>query len=111
MSQTGLSAFDNAVQKANLWLKDVAAQMQCDDRHRAYYALGTVLHAVRDHLPIEAVVALGAQLPMLVRGFYYEGWRPAGKPLKDRRRDSFLYQLSSYFETLPSIPRRLFAPS
>jgi uncharacterized protein (DUF2267 family) len=98
MSQTGLSEFDNAVHKANIWLKDVAAELLCDDRHRAYYALRTVLHAVRDHLPVEAVVALGAQLPTLVRGFYYEGWRPAGKPLKDRRRDSFLYQLSSHFD-------------
>jgi uncharacterized protein (DUF2267 family) len=61
-----------------------------------------VLHAVRDHLPVEAVVALGAQLPTLVRGFYYEGWRPAGKPLKDRRRDSFLYHLSTYFDD-PSV--------
>jgi uncharacterized protein (DUF2267 family) len=27
---------------------------------------------------------------MLVRGFYYEGWNPARKPVKDRHKDSFL---------------------
>ena len=27
---------------------------------------------------------LGAQLPMLLRGLYYEGWHMAGKPTKDR---------------------------
>jgi hypothetical protein len=86
MSQTGLSEFDNAVQKANLWLKDVAAQMQCDDRHRAYYALRTVLHAVRDHLPVESVVALApvsraarsAKSVRPGRGLVYSilAWRP-----------------------------------
>ena len=42
--------------------------------HKAYLALRTVLHALRDRLTLEEAVQLGAQLPMLVRGFYYEGW-------------------------------------
>ena len=32
---------------------------------------------------------LGAQLPMLVRGVYYEGWHMAGKPVKDRSVQEF----------------------
>jgi uncharacterized protein (DUF2267 family) len=97
VSQTGFSEFDAAIQKTNVWLKDLMALMRWEDRHRAYFALRTVLHALRDHLPVESVVALGAQLPMLVRGFYYDGWRPAGKPLKDRRRDAFLQHLTDQF--------------
>ena len=44
-------------------------------------------------MPDEAV-NLGAQLPMLVRGFYYEGWHPAGKPLKYRHKEDFLGQVT-----------------
>jgi uncharacterized protein (DUF2267 family) len=34
-------------------------------------------------------VHLGAQLPMLVRGLYYEGWHMAGKPMKERSVQEF----------------------
>ncbi len=97
MSHTGLSEFDSSIQKTNVWLKELMELMRWEDRHRAYFALRTVLHALRDHLPVEAAVALGAQLPMLVRGFYYEGWRPAGKPVKERKREAFLQHVTESF--------------
>ena len=97
MSHTGLTEFDNAIQKTNIWLKDLMERMRWDDRHRAYFALRVVLHALRDNLTVDEVAALGAQLPMLVRGFYYEGWKPAGKPLKERNKDAFLSHVSEAF--------------
>jgi uncharacterized protein (DUF2267 family) len=45
---------------------------------------------MRDRLTVDGVAHLGAQLPMLVRGLYYEGWHPAGKPLRLRHADEFL---------------------
>jgi uncharacterized protein (DUF2267 family) len=97
MSQTGLSEFDSALQKTNIWLKDLMERMRWEDRHRAYFALRVVLHALRDHLSVDEVVALGAQLPMLVRGFYYEGWKPADKPLKERKKEAFLSHICEAF--------------
>jgi uncharacterized protein (DUF2267 family) len=97
MSATGLSEFDHAVHQANLWLKDMMRLTNGSDRHRAYFVLRTLLHELRDHLPVDAAVALGAQLPMLVRGFYYDGWRPVGKPLKVRRREDFLADITAQF--------------
>ena len=85
MSTSGLAVLDHTVQETNIWLKAVAEQLQLD-RHDAYIALRAVLHALRDRLPPEVAVHLGAQLPMLVRGLYYEGWHMAGKPTKDRQR-------------------------
>jgi uncharacterized protein (DUF2267 family) len=93
MSQTGLAAFDTTVHVTNGWLKEVMEEMGWDDRHKAYHALREVLHALRDRLPISAVAALGAQLPLLVRGIYYDGWHPADKPVK-YHRDQFLAHLA-----------------
>jgi len=97
MSYTGLTEFDNAVQKTNVWLKDLMERLEWQDRHRAYVALRVVLHALRDHLTVDEVAALGAQLPMLVRGFYYEGWKPVDKPLRERKKKAFLSHISEAF--------------
>ena len=84
---TTIKAFDTTLQLTYAWLHELAEQMGTQDRHRAYHALWAVLHALRDRLTVEEVAALGAQLPLLVRGIYYEGWHPGNKPLKTRRED------------------------
>jgi uncharacterized protein (DUF2267 family) len=52
---------------------------------------------LRDRLTVEEVAQLGAQLPMLIRGFYYEGWDPTGKPLRVRHREQFLERILQEF--------------
>ena len=54
-----------------------------------------MLHALRDRLIVEEAADLGAQLPMLLRGAYFEGWKPAGKPLKERHLTEFLRHVST----------------
>ena len=90
MATSGLKQFDATVHKTNEWIHDVMKELDWDDRAGAYHALRTVLHALRDRLTVEESVDLAAQLPMLVRGFYFEGWQPAHVPLGDRTTEQFL---------------------
>jgi uncharacterized protein (DUF2267 family) len=95
MSTTGLPVFDTTVQETNLWLKAIMEGLHTDDRHLAYIALRATLHALRDRIGPENAVHLAAQLPMLVRGLYYEGWRLAASQSKERTRADFLEHVRS----------------
>jgi uncharacterized protein (DUF2267 family) len=94
MATTGLETFDTTVHRTNAWLKELMEILGWQDRHAAYRALRATLHALRDRLTVEEAVQLGAQLPMLIRGLYYEGWNPAGKPVRERHREEFLAWIS-----------------
>jgi uncharacterized protein (DUF2267 family) len=100
MNSTGVDVFDTTLQKTSVWLKGVMEEMGWEDRHRAYSVLRAVLHALRDRLIVDEAVNLGAQLPMLIRGFYYEGWRPEGRPFKYRHKEEFFAQVA---KTLPGM--------
>jgi len=103
MSQTGVAAFDSTIQTTNVWLHDIQERLGWSNRRRAYHALRAVLHALRDRLPVDQAAALGAQLPMLIRGFYYEGWHPAGTPTKERKLEAFLAHVATAFRDYPGI--------
>jgi uncharacterized protein (DUF2267 family) len=101
MRAVGLEGIDHAVQQAHIWINDVEKRMGWNNKARAYRLLKTVLHALRDHLPVNEAVDLGAQLPMLIRGVYYDQWRPATTPLRDRHLESFLATIDKAFRDDP----------
>lgn len=93
MSANGV--FDTTIHKTQGWLADIERRLGWDDRHRAWAALCAVLHVLRDRLSVTEAAAFGAQLPLLVRGAYYEGWHPAGKPVRFRKREEFLARVEA----------------
>ena len=77
---THLDVLDRSVEKANIWINEVAAELGTADRHEAYRALRAFLHALRDRLPVTEAAQLSSQLPLLIRGIYVEGWQPGHAP-------------------------------
>jgi uncharacterized protein (DUF2267 family) len=106
MSHSAIPAFDTTLQTTNTWIAELATRLDWEDRHRAYIALRAVLHALRDRLCVDDVASFGAQLPMLVRGFFYEGWHPGGKPTRERKLDQFLSHVSENLRMDGSIDAR-----
>jgi uncharacterized protein (DUF2267 family) len=101
MSAIGLEGLDVAVQQAHTWINDLEERLHWRNKPRAYRLLKAVLHALRDHLPVNEAADLAAQLPTLIRGVYYDQWRPATTPVKDRHLDSFLARIDDAFKQDP----------
>jgi uncharacterized protein (DUF2267 family) len=79
------------------WLKAIMQELETKNRHRAFLALRVTLHALRDRLPPETAVEFGAQLPVLLRGFYYEGWKLSTTPHRERTLSAFLAPVGEAF--------------
>jgi uncharacterized protein (DUF2267 family) len=96
MKFTGLDVFDSSIHRTNLWLKDLMQELNWTDHRKTYRSFRCVLHAIRDHLSPENAISLGSQLPMLIRGFYFDHWVLSGKPIPFRNEDSFLSIVADY---------------
>lgn len=101
MSLTTISPIERTVHTTNAWLQELTEELGLEDRAQAYHVLRCVLHALRDRLSVAEAVDLGAQLPMLIRGMYYEGWTPNAKPVKERKREEFLAHISAALRKEP----------
>jgi uncharacterized protein (DUF2267 family) len=98
MSHSILELFDASLQKSQIWLNDLMRELDWQDKpQNACRALRAALHALRDRLTIEEAVHLGAQLPILIRGVYYEGWKLTGKPVRERHKGEFLDHIAGVF--------------
>lgn len=89
--------FEKAVQQANGWIKDLMYELNLDDSAKTFQALRATLHTLRDRLLPEEAVHLGAQLPMLLRGSYYDGWKLSAPPLKLRSKEELFTHLKGQY--------------
>jgi len=91
---TTVSVIERSVEKTNVWINEVAAALDTDDRQYAYRALRAVMHALRDRLPVDEAAQLAAQMPDMVRGIYYENWVPSRTPASYHDLDAFLSRVA-----------------
>ena len=102
MTKRALRELDGVVQAAMDWVDDLMQRLGWQDRDKVYSALIAALHALRDWLPREEAIYIGACFPPLLRGLYYEGWHPAGRPPTKTRR-AFLERIHDGVHREPGI--------
>jgi len=97
MASTGLAVFEETIQKANLLLKHIEEEFGWEKHRQLSYALlRTVLHSLRDRLTVQEASDMAAQLPILVKGVFYDGWNPSQVP-KRIDKEEFLEQIRTGF--------------
>ena len=94
MSANGLEVFDRTLQLTHIWLDEIIEALHTD-RQTAWRVLGAVLRALRDRLPPGLSAHVSEELPLLVRGAYFEQWRPADENPKLRTLAEFLERVSN----------------
>ncbi len=92
MATTGLEVFDKTLHTTNLWLDEISAEIG-PDRHLAWHVLGAVLRSIRDEMLVEQSAHFAAQLPLLVRGAYFDQYRPAAQPVSVRSQEQFIARI------------------
>lgn len=95
MSANGLEVFDRTLQTTHIWLNDIT-EVIGPDRQRAWKVLSTVLHKLRDRLTVDLAAHLGAQLPLLIRGVYYDQYQPSKQPSDCRDLDEFVGEVQDW---------------
>lgn len=104
MSATGLDVFDKTLETTHIWLNEICADLG-PDKQVAWKVLSTVLHKLRDRLPIGLAAHLGAQLPLIVRGVYYDQFEPSKLPTECNSREEFIDEVAEWLsDTRPVDP-------
>jgi uncharacterized protein (DUF2267 family) len=103
MSAVCLQSIERTVQLTHVWINELDAMLGWHDKHRSYRLLRSVLQTLRDWLPVNEAADFAAQLPGLLRGVYYEQWRPATTPVKLRSRVDFPGRIDHPFVDDPII--------
>src|SRR5215210_5675021 len=77
MSANGLEVFDRTLETTHVWLNEICDELG-PDKHVAWKVLAA---------------HLGAQLPLMVRGVYYDQFEPGRLPSERKSRDEFIREV------------------
>jgi uncharacterized protein (DUF2267 family) len=99
---TTIQELKTSVEVTEEWIDDLMRRLMWHDRERAYSALLAALHALRDCLGRDEAVYVGAHLPPLLRGLYYEGWHPSGRAAA-KTRSAFIERIHDGMHRDPAV--------
>jgi uncharacterized protein (DUF2267 family) len=94
---TNIASLDRAVENVILWLSDIQKELGWDSRENVYAATKAVLQAIRDRLPIQEVVHLSANLPLVMKGMLMDGYDLTEKPARLWTQDLFFELIEEYY--------------
>jgi uncharacterized protein (DUF2267 family) len=101
MTLSSVDGIERSVHKTNRWLSELADEPGIEDREEAWRILRAYLQLLRDQLTVDEAAQLAAQLPMVLRGAFYEAFDPGHQPARIRSGDEFLSAFAERTELDP----------
>ena len=90
--------WDRAQSKSSIWVSDLSDRLGWANAPLTLLALRAVLHALRDRLPPDEAVELSAQMPLIIKGVYFDGWDPSATPVRARTKEEFLTLVRTHLQ-------------
>lgn len=97
------NVFAPTTEKANRWIREIGAALGVDDSHVAYEAVRAVLHALRDRFSVEECALFASQLPLIMRGIFFEGWQPLDRRPPVKAAVEFFRDVNDRHSALPVV--------
>lgn len=95
MTAQGLEVIDHSVHLTHEWINELAGRLDWSSKRSALRLMRVTLHHIRDHLMVDELAQLSAQLPLFIRGFFFEGWMPKQTPIRERHAIDFIATISA----------------
>lgn len=87
---TDIKSIHKTIQTTSRYLKLMMESHEFKSSNDAFVLLRACLKALRDRVEPHEAVHLGSQLPALLRGFYFEGWKMTAPQSRSRKSEEFL---------------------
>ena len=76
-----VTVFARTTHKSQLWINEMQKELKWLNGDSLYHLLRAVLQSLRDQMNVHEAAHFSAQLPLILRGAFYEGWNPHAQQL------------------------------
>lgn len=90
MNTGQIHVFERTTHEAHEWINDLTGRLGWSSERDVLRLLRVVLRKLRDHLQVNEMAQMSAQLPIMLRGMFFEEWQPKLTPVRERHVDDFI---------------------
>lgn len=85
-----VSVFEQSVEKSQQWIAELHEELHWMSADACYHLLRAVLQTLRDQLSVDEAAQFAAQIPLVLRGSFYECWNPQTMAPRTLGKDDFI---------------------
>lgn len=85
-----VTVFARTTHKSQIWINEMQEELKWLNGDSLYHLLKAVLQSLRDQMNVHEAAHFSAQLPLILRGAFFEGWNPHTQQLSGVTKEDFL---------------------